>query len=319
MDIRKLDVFCKVVELKSFTKAAEAVRLSQPTVSEHIRSLEKDVGQKLVDRLGREVEPTPVGHLLYGHAVRLLRLQRDALQAIAEYQGTLCGTVQLGAGTIPGTYILPAMLGSFCRQYPDVKPFLHISGSKAIASGVLAGDFDLGLVGGVWSERGLEWTPLFSDTLVLAVHPANPLASRRSLPLGELFDHPFLLREPGSGTRRVLAGILDQKGLREDDLRAVAVLGSNEAVKEAVKAGMGISMLSFRSVVEEVRHTLIRTVALEDVSTERTIYLIQRKNREPSPLAAAIATHLRAAAHREGSRVSDFAENNDGSIRQIDI
>ncbi|MBM9536714.1 selenium metabolism-associated LysR family transcriptional regulator [Desulfobulbus alkaliphilus] len=299
MDIKKLDVFCKVVELKSFTKAAESVRLSQPTVSEHVRSLEKEIGQKLIDRLGRDVEPTPVGHLLYGHAVRMLRLQQETLQAIADYQGTLRGTLQIGAGTIPGTYILPVIIGLFCRRYPEVKPSLHISGSKTIAAGVLAGDFDLGLVGGVWNERGLDWVPVFADTLVVAVPPTSSLASRESLPVAELFTHPFILREPGSGTRRVVAGMFDQQGLREADLRDVAMLGSTEAVKEAIKAGLGLSILSLRSVVEEVRHGLIKTLALEDIPAERIIYLIQRKNREPSPIAAAFTASLSAAAHEE--------------------
>jgi DNA-binding transcriptional LysR family regulator len=299
MEIRKLDVFCKVVELKSFTRAAEAALLSQPTVSEHIRTLEEELGLKLVDRMGREVEPTPAGQILYDYASRLLRLQQEALQAIARFTGILSGTVHIGASSIPGTYILPGMLGSFCRQHPEVKPFVHISDSRAIAAQVLDGTLDLGLVGAIWNERGLEWTTLFADTLVLAVPPDSPLAAQQSVAIDELFRHPCILREPGSGTRKVLARILDQQGLKEADLQAVAVLGSNEAIKEAIKAGLGMSIVSLKSIAEDVRMGHLAAVLLDNQGSERPISLIQRKNKEPSPVAAAFIAFLQTAAQQE--------------------
>lgn len=299
MDIRKLEVFRKVVELKSFTKAAEAALLSQPTVSEHIRSLEEELGLKLVDRLGREAAPTPVGRLLYQYAVRLTQLQQEALQAIARYNGALSGELRIGAGTIPGSYILPRLLATFCRNFPDVKPVLRISDSRAIAAQVLEGAVDLGLVGAIWNERGLDWMPLFADTLVLAVRPEHPLASRSSLPVEELLNHPMVLRELGSGTRKVVARILEQQGHRESDLREAATLGSNEAVREAVKAGIGIAVLSARSIAQDVRSGDLTAVPLEDAAAKRSISLIRRKNREPSPVAAAFLDHLHTAAAQE--------------------
>jgi DNA-binding transcriptional LysR family regulator len=299
MDNRKLDIFRKVVELKSFTRAAEAALLSQPTVSEHIRHLEEELGLKLVDRLGREAAPTPAGRLLYQYAVRMTQLQQEALQAIARYHGALSGEIRIGAGTIPGAYILPRLIASFCRQYPEVRPVLQISGSRPVAALVLDGTVDLGLVGAMWNERGLEWTALFTDTLVLAVPPGHPLAARTSLPAGELLNYPFILREQGSGTRKIVARILEQGGHREADLQETATMGSNEAVREAVKAGIGIAVLSARSVAQDTRTGAIAAVPLAHIGGERSIYLIQRKNREPSPVAAAFLGHLRAAADRE--------------------
>lgn len=299
MDIRKLEVFRKVVELKSFTKAAEAALLSQPTVSEHIRSLEEELGLKLVDRLGREASPTPVGRLLYQYAVRLTQLQQEALQAIARFNGALSGEVRIGASTIPGSYILPRLLATFCRTFPDVKPVLRISDSRAIASQVLEGTVDLGLVGAIWNERGLEWMPLFADPLVLAVRPGHPLASRSSLPVAELLNHPMVLREQGSGTRKVVARILEQQGHRESDLREAATLGSNEAVREAVKAGIGLAVLSARSIAQDLRSGDLAAVPLDDAAAKRPISLIRRKNRELSPVAAAFLDHLHTAAAQE--------------------
>ena len=299
MDIHKLDVFCKVVELRSFTKAAQAMQLSQPTVSDHIRSLEEELDHKLVDRLGREVGPTPAGRLLYSYAARILRLQQETLQAIIEYGGQFSGDVLIGASTIPGTFILPKLIGSFRQHFPDIKTIVHISGSRAIAKKVLDGEYDLGLVGAIWNERGFEWKPLFHDTLVLVAHPDNSLINTQPLTVSTLLDQPFVLREQGSGTRKIIAGILEAKGYKETDLQEVALFNSNEAVKEAVKAGVGISMLSRRSIAKDLHQGTLVALAMEDISGERPFYLITRKNRALPPSASAFAHHLQAEAEQE--------------------
>ncbi len=299
MDIRKLDVFRKVVELKSFTKAAEAALLSQPTVSEHIRNLEEELGLKLVDRLGREVEPTPVGLVLYRYAVRMIQLQQEALQAVTRYTGELGGELRIGASTIPGAYILPQVIASFCGQYPEVKPQVRISSSRTVAAQILEGAVDIGLVGAIWNERGLEWTTLCTDTLVLAVPALHALAEAASVNVADLLELPFINREPGSGTRRVVAQLLEQQGLRESNLCEVAQLGSNEAVREAVKAGMGVAILSSRSVAQELRCGTLAAVTLNDPAALRPIFLLQRKNRELPPVASAFVKHVRPAADQE--------------------
>ena len=127
MDIHRLEVFCKLVELKSFTKAAEAVFLSQPTVSEHIRSLESELQEKLIDRLGREALPTQAGKIVYKYAQKIIQLRNEAVQAIENYKGNLAGHLYIGASTIPGTYILPEIIGLFKAQYPAIQVTLKIS------------------------------------------------------------------------------------------------------------------------------------------------------------------------------------------------
>ncbi|WP_028319550.1 selenium metabolism-associated LysR family transcriptional regulator [Desulfobulbus elongatus] len=301
MDIRKIDAFCKVIELRSFTKAAQAMQLSQPTVSDHIRNLEEELGQKLVDRLGRDVEPTPVGRLLYGYAAKMLRLQQEAMQAIVQYGGQFVGNLLIGASTIPGTFILPKVIGSFRQRYPEVKMITHISGSRRIAEKVLDGEYDLGLVGAMWKERGLKWQTLFQDELVLIAPPGSALVGRQSVPLGEVLAQPFVFREQGSGTRKSIAHILEGQGYKESDLREVAQFGSNEAVKEAVKAGVGVSMLSRRSIVDELRRGTLAALPLADVSGERPFYLVIRKNRVLQPAAAAFVEFLQAEAERESA------------------
>ena len=298
MDIRKLDVFCKVVELKSFTRAARAVFLSQPTVSDHVRHLEEELGQKLVDRLGREAEPTPAGRLLYDYASRILRLQQETLEALARFGGRLGGETTIGASTIPATYILPALVGTFRAAHPEVTVSVRISGSHEIARKVLAGEYDLGLVGAMWNERGLDWTELFTDTLVLVARPDHPLAGRGPVTLDDLCGQDYVGREPGSGTRKVIGALLEAAGRRETDLHQVALFGANEAVREAVKAGVGVSMLSRRSVAADLAAGALVEIPLQGVSGERPFYLLRRKNRQLPPSAAALAEHLVAAAAR---------------------
>jgi DNA-binding transcriptional LysR family regulator len=301
MDIRKLDVFRKVVELKSFTKAADAALLSQPTVSEHIRNLEDELGMKLVDRLGREVEATPVGMVLYRYAVRMTQLQQEALQAVARYNGDLSGELRIGASTIPGAYILPQVIASFCSRYREVKPVVQVNSSRTVAAQIVEGSVDIGLVGAIWNERGLEWTAAFTDTLVLAVPALHPLVGGKGIKVADLIGLPVIQREQGSGTRRVMARMLEQQGLREADLQEVAMLGSNEAVREAVKAGVGVAIISSRSVAQDVQCGTLAAIPLDDPAAHRPIYLLQRKNRELPPVASAFVEHLRLAADQEGA------------------
>lgn len=299
MDIRKLEAFCKIVELGSFTKAAQAMQLSQPTVSEHIRNLEEGLGQKLVDRLGREVEPTPVGQLLYSYASRMLKLQQETMQAIVQYSGQFAGDLLIGASTIPGTYILPKIIKVFRQQYAEIKTTVQISGSRVVAQKVLDGEYDLGLVGAIWNERGLEYQPLFTDTLVLVTSADGCLHNKTSVPVHDILTEPFVFREQGSGTRKSIAQILESKGHKESDLNKVAQFGSNEAVKEAIKAGVGISMLSQRSITEEIERGALVALHLDEITGERPFYLVTRRNKALPPIASAFVKRLQMEAEQE--------------------
>ncbi len=292
MEIRKLEAFCKVVELKSFTRAAEEILLSQPTVSEHIRSLENELDQKLINRLGREIETTPVGKMLYEYAIKIIRIRQEAIQAVELYGGRLAGKIMIGCGTIPGTYILPEIISRFHSQHKSIKAILRITSSRIIAEKVLAGELELGFVGARWNEKKLTWAKIFSDQLTLAVHPNHSLAGRKEISLKGLCNAAFILREPESGTRKVFASVLEKEGLTENDLQVVAEIGSTAAVKEAVKAGIGISILSERATRDDVDCGKLVTTSLKGHDLQRPFYLVQRKNRELSPAAAAFLRNL---------------------------
>lgn len=304
MDIHRLEVFCRVIDLQSFTKAAEASFLTQPTVSEHIRALEETLNEKLVDRLGREVLPTPAGKILYRYARNIIALRDEAIQALDRYRGKLSGHLLIGASTIPGTYILPGIIGAFKAQYPSIQITLKISGSGEVVDRVREGTLEIGMIGARWSDRRVVLEEAFSDELVLAVYPDHPWARHRSIRLDALQDEPFIMREKGSGTRMVMHQILEANGFDPALLHAVAEMGSTEAVRQGIKARIGISILSAQAVAEDVQRGTLVIVGTEGIRFLRPFYLVQRKNRQLSPLGSAFLGFLKAAAAERNQKLN---------------
>jgi len=295
MDMRRLEVFCKVVELKSFTKSGEALLLAQPTVSEHLRTLEDMLGEKLVDRLGREVLPTPAGKIFYQYARNILQMREEAIQALGQFKGNLSGRLILGASTIPGTYILPKLIGSFKSAHPAIQITLQIADTAQIVSDVLEGNVEAGVVGSKWNDRRLVMEEVFCDELVLTVVPEHPWARKGKISLEDLPQEPFIHRERGSGTRMAMSRILEDHGFDPSRLMGVAEMGSTEAVRQGIKARIGASILSREAVAEDIEQGSLAAVAIENISFLRPLYLIQRKNRQISPVGTAFLAHVRTA------------------------
>jgi len=293
MEIRKLEAFCKVAELNSFTSAAKAMLLSQPTISEHVRYLEEELGQKLLERRVKDISLTPVGAVLYDYARKILQTRDEAIQAVKQYGGNLVGNVIIGCSTIPGTYIVPQLLGPFHKQYESIKTTLRISSSRIIAEEVLHGKLEFGVVGAKWNENGLLWSRFFSDELTVVIHPKHPWTEKKEVSLSELLEEPFILREQESGTRKVIAQVLAKSGFREQDLQSVAEIGSTAAVKEAVKSGIGVAILSKRATVDEIQCGRLASITIKGLQLKRPFYLIRRKNREISQVASVLLEFLK--------------------------
>jgi DNA-binding transcriptional LysR family regulator len=293
MDMRRLEVLCKVIELKSFTKAAEALSLSQPTVSEHIRSLEEALGERLIDRLGREVLATPSGRVFYQYARNIIQLREEAIQALEQFKGNLSGHLILGASTIPGTYVVPKFIGSFKTIHPAIQMTLRISDTAQIVRDILEGTLEAGLIGSKWNDRRILMEELFSDELILAVFAGHAWARRKHIRQEELIGEPFILRERGSGTRMVMERILEEHGFDSSRLFVVAEMGSTEAVRQGIKAQIGVSILSRQAVEEDLKQGTLALVDIEGIRFYRPLYLVQRRNRRLSPLCAAFLDHLR--------------------------
>ncbi|MBI2553909.1 MAG: LysR family transcriptional regulator [Candidatus Rokubacteria bacterium] len=276
MDARQLEIFVKVAELGSFSKAAEALFLTQPTVSEHIRGLEEELGLRLLDRLGRGAAPTKAGQLLLGYARRILELHREARQALDQFQGRMSGELVVAASTIPGEYVLPAFIGRFKEKYPDIAISLLIGDTQRVVEWVLEGRAELAVAGAQIDHRAIEYRELMPDELVLE----------------EVRAEPLIVRERGSGSRHALERALAEVGLDLSDFRVVGEMGSTQAIKQGVKAGVGISLISKRAVAEECQHGTLHCVKVKDLRFSRAFYLVTSTTRTRSPLAEAFRAFL---------------------------
>ena len=292
MDLRQLEIFVKVAEFKSFSKAASALFLTQPTVSEHIRTLEQELGVRLLDRLGRGAEPTSAGRLLLSHATRMLQLQRETLQAMDSFQGRLAGDLLVAASTIPGEYVLPPLIGRFKEKFPDIAITLLIGDSRAVVDWVAEGRAEVGVVGAVLPHRGVEFRELMPDELVLVVPVGHPWHGKKEIGLADLRSEPLLLRERGSGTRAALESALAQADLDLAAFRIVGEMGSTQAIKQAVKAGVGVSVISVRAVEEECRSGLVSCLRIRDLKVTRAFHIATHRDRSRSPLAEAFRSFV---------------------------
>jgi DNA-binding transcriptional LysR family regulator len=299
-DLRQLEVFRKVVDLKSFSKAADAVFLAQASVSERISTLENMVGTRLLDRLGREVVPTKAGELLYKHAVLLLEMKRTASLEMEDFLGVKRGDIRLGGSTIPGEYILPKVIGRFCLEYPSLSVTLTVGDTGDIQSRVLAGHLELGVVGSKGSEQRLIQHELWTDELVLAVPANHRWAAKREIPVDALSEEPFIFRESGSGTFKILDAYLRAAGSAGlNDLRPVACFGTSTAIKEGIKGGLGVSILSSRAIDTELKTGMLKALRIQRLTMHRSFYLIRDKRRIVSPLCQALIDFLLSTSRRE--------------------
>ena len=292
MDLHQIEIFCTLIKLRSFSRAAEALSLTQPTVSGHIKNLEADLGVRLLDRLGKRVVPTEAGEVLFRHGQKLLSLRDHARQEIAGISGTVSGLLKIGGSTIPGAYVLPAMIGAFRKKYPSAAIQLVIDDTAKVAEAVVNGDLHIGVVGARLPDTRLEAHPFLKDELVIAVPSGHPWVGKKTVTAEELAGEPFILRENGSGTRRIMEERIGKAGLSVADLQTVAVVGSSDAVRQAVKAGLGVSILSVRALRDDIAAGRLAAVRLRGIRLERSFSVILLKGRTRSPLGKAFFDFL---------------------------
>lgn len=301
MDLRRLEVFAKVAELGSFSRAADSLSLTQPTVSEHVRALEDELGVQLLDRLGRGATPTHAGQLLLGYARRMLALQREARQALDQFQGRMSGELVVGGSTIPGEYVLPALIGRFKGKYPDISICLLIGSSRQVTEWVEAGRVEVGVVGAPPGPKTLVARELMADELVVVVPAGHAWAGRKSVTLADVKQEPLIVRERGSGSREALERALGQVNTDLSTFRVVGEMGSTQAIKQAVRASVGIALVSKRAVEDECRAGLLFCLRVKDLRVARSFYLVTHRDRSRSPLAQAFVGFVESESPAETS------------------
>lgn len=277
-----LETFSKAAELNSFTAAARSLGLSQAAVSQRVQFVEKALGVSLFRRHGGRVLLTEAGRRLYGYAQRILDLHRAARQEIAGQRPPISGDLLLGASTIPGEHLLPAVLLIFHQRFPDIKVRADISDSMAVIKQVERGEVHLGLVGRKSDNPDLEFRSFAHDRMVLVVPAKHAWAKRKRVSLKQLCQQPLVLREAGSGLRHCFEKSLGRAGKSLRDLQIALELGSNEAIKEAVLRGMGVAVLSIYAVQKELRAGKLVALQVTDLRCDREMFTVWDRRRVSS-------------------------------------
>lgn len=293
MDTRQLAAFCSVVELRSFSQAAERLGVSQPAVSLQIRSLEQRLGRQLLDRSGRRVEPTEAGLALYRGAQRLLALEEQLLEQVAsDVDGALRGRLELGASSGPGETVLPLLLCEFQRRNADVRIALVVSDTQTVVDRVARRELELGVVGAARRHRSVTFEPFFRDEVVLACPPSHPFAGRE-IALDELRREPPILMQEGAGVRQVIEDELRRAGVRLRDLDTRLELGLQESVRSAVRAGFGVAFISRSAIEADLAAGTVAEARVERLDPAREIALVRASGRALTRAAQAFLDFAR--------------------------
>jgi DNA-binding transcriptional LysR family regulator len=275
---RRLQVFHTVARLLSFTKAAESLHMTQPAVTFQVRQLEEYFNTRLFDRTHNRISLTEAGKRVYEYSDRIFDLYAEMENAVRDMTGEISGVLIIGASTTIAEYMLPSLLGDFKKKYPDINVHLRVSNSDGIVSMVENNDIDLGVIESPVLNKNLVVEKCRDDRLVAIVHPQHPLAGRKQVKLKELLNEAYISREEGSGTREVIQDYVNSLGMGPGDVQVSMELGSPEAIKGAVEAGMGISIAPEVTIHKELQ--LGTLVALElDPPIERPFSFVHQKQK----------------------------------------
>lgn len=303
MNFHQLHIFYTVAEKGSFSAAAQALHMTQPAVTMQIQSLEDYFGTKLLHRSTKKIELSEAGRTLLPHAKRSVELVRQTDEAMSAFTQKLQGRLQLGASLTIGEYVLPRMLGPFARQYPDISIVMKVMNTTQIMDEILKHQLNFGLIEAPVNHPDMIVEPVMQDELKLIVPAGHDLAGRGKVNLEEVMNYPFVLREEGSGTRQVMEGQLKKKKIDPSDMNVVMELGSTGAVKSAVEAGVGITMLSPSSVQHELALGLVHIVDIRGLEFKRQFYAIHLKSSLLPLSAVAFLGYLRQQEHEPSEQV----------------
>jgi DNA-binding transcriptional LysR family regulator len=294
MTLRQLESFLAVARDGSFSVAAQRLHLSQPTLTEHVQELEREIGKPLFARRYRQVVLTEAGRVLEPYVSRVMTTLESAARAVAELDGLRHGSLLVGASTTPGIYVLPRIVGHFRRAYPGIALSLQIANTRTIEERIRAEHLDVGVVGGHLLGTGEEClTAGLVDELVLVVRPDHAWAKRGMIGLDRVAEQPLLMREEGSATRHLTEHALREAGARYD---IAMELDHTEAIKQAVLAGLGAAFVSTHAVRREIAAHQLAAVRVRGLALRRHFHVIHRQGRPLSGSAQAFVRLLEAEA-----------------------
>ncbi len=298
MNLSQLKAFLAVAQDRSFSRAAEKLYLTQPAVSKQIQALEEGLGMRLFDRVGRSILLTEAGNILQDHAHIVFQTLEEARETITQLRGLQRGHLRISAASTIGTYMLPQPLGELKAQFPGIEISLAITNKARVVQQVLNHEVELGFVGPPVEPAELEREEYLLDELVLILAPTHRLAREESVGVAELAEEVFILREQGSGTREIMEEELGRVHL---SLKKAMELGSTEAIKQAVAANLGVSIVSKFAISLEILQGRLAVARLPELNLSRQLFVIHHGGRTLSPAAQEFCSLLRrsAAARRK--------------------
>ncbi len=284
MDLWQLHVFVSVVDNKSFSKASEAINLSQPTVSSHIKELENYFQCTLLDRLGKTTEPTRAGKILYQHAKELLAMKQQAESSLFDFLGKTKGHLIIGGSTIPAGYIIPKLIGPFYREYPEISIELLAGDTLQTVSNIAAGKVEVGIVGAKTNNPLVIQEKLVADQMKLIVPSGHKWAGKSQVSLDQLIRENMINREKGSGTWQSIIRSMSRSGFDPNALNTCITMGNTMSVIQGILNNVGISILSTIAVEDDLAKGRLFALSVQGLDLNRFFYLTYSKKRTVSPL-----------------------------------
>ncbi|WP_409341089.1 selenium metabolism-associated LysR family transcriptional regulator [Paenibacillus sp. MBLB4367] len=278
VNFHQLHIFYTVADKGSFSSAAQALHMTQPAVTMQVQSLEEQFGVKLFVRTTKKIELTEAGSELMPYAKRSIELIQETESAMANYCRMLTGRLHLGASLTVGEYMLPRLLGPFNEEYPQISVSLKVINTTQIVEEIAQHTLNFGIVEAPVDHPDMQSDAVLSDELKLIVPSAHPLAGQSEITIEQAFSYPFVLREKGSGTRRVMEEELLRRGVDPRGMRIVMELGSTGAVKSAVEANLGLTILSQSAVKHEVALGIVQARSIEGIRFARSFYAVHLKS-----------------------------------------
>jgi DNA-binding transcriptional LysR family regulator len=279
--MQQMEALLYLVQEGSFSRAAKKMLLTQPALTKNIKNIEDSLETKIVHRDTGGVVLTAAGKILYDYAGRILRLRNEAKEKIMRVGENKGGDIYIGASTIPATYILPSALSLFRKKHPDILVHIQAADSEETMNMVLEKEREMGIIGKKPHNKKVIAQSLWEDRLILIVPPNHHWCKKKFISIMELLAEPFVIREKGSATREILEACLKETfSINFTQLNVCAEMGSSEAIKEAVIAGLGVSVISVHAVARELEQKLLFTVSLPGCTFERHFYLVYQRKLE---------------------------------------
>ncbi len=290
MDFKQIEAFVNVVRYKSFSKAADATFFTQPTISTHIRNLEKELGVKLLDRKSRVVEMTPQGSKFYKYAVEMINARAQAFEALNSTSESIEGVLEIQTSSIPGVTFLPALLAEFRQAHNGIQYYVSVSDTQTVIDNITERMGEIGFIGESVSNSAIECTKVAVDKTVLIAPSSYNIPSR--IKLADVMSYPFIWRETGSATRRTFEQAALRCGFEKEEFDVAALVDDMDAIIRSVEAGLGVAIIS--ETVASALGNRVKVAEIEDYNEERTFYMINLKSTSFSPAAMAFSEYVKS-------------------------